>query len=59
MQWLCENWQNLLVGGIVCAVITLVIVFMVRAKKKGKSGCSCGHDCGSCGGCEQKEKIIK
>ena len=54
MQWLLDNWQNLLVGGIVALAITLVIIKMVKNKKAGKSGCSCGECSGNCGGCSHK-----
>ena len=56
MQWLYENWQNLLVGGIVAIVLTLVIVFMIRAKKKGKNIFACTDCDGNCTGCKNCDK---
>ena len=56
MQWFIENWQNLLVGGIVAIVLTLVIVFMIRAKKKGKNVFSCADCDGNCPSCKSCDK---
>lgn len=40
-----------IVGGVVLLVVVAVIVKMVRDRKAGKGGCSCGGDCGKCKGC--------
>lgn len=40
-----------IVGGVVALVVVGIIVKMIRDKKAGKSGCSCGGECGSCKGC--------
>ncbi len=41
--------QNLIVGGIIVLIITAVIVYIVKEKRKGTKciGCSCGSSCGS------------
>ncbi len=46
IQWFSENLATIVVAVIVFAVLALVVVKMIRDKKRGKSGCSCG-----CGGC--------
>ncbi len=46
IQWFSENLATIIVAAIVFAVLALVVVKMIRDKKRGKGGCSCG-----CGGC--------
>ena len=41
-QWLSANLPTILVALVILTVCTLIIVKMIRDKKKGKSGCSCG-----------------
>lgn len=40
-----------LVGGALALIVAAVIVKMIRDKKSGKGGCSCGGDCSRCKGC--------
>ena len=40
-----------IVGGLLAAVVALVIRKMVMDKKSGRSGCACGGDCSCCKGC--------
>ncbi len=40
-----------LVGGALALIVVAVIVKMIRDKKSGKGGCSCGGDCSRCKGC--------
>ncbi|MCR5286255.1 MAG: FeoB-associated Cys-rich membrane protein [Treponema sp.] len=40
---------TLLVTIILAAIVSAIIVKMVKDHKKGKS--TCGHSCGSCGSC--------
>lgn len=45
-----------IVGGILFLIVAAIIVKMVRDKKEGRGGCSCG-DCGSChGACHSHEQ---
>ena len=43
-----ETW---IVGGILVAIVALVIRKMVMDKKSGKTACACGGDCSRCKGC--------
>ena len=57
LDWFINNAATLAVGLILCAIVTGVIVYMIRQKKKGKSSCGCG--CGNCamnGICHQVKK---
>ena len=47
MNWLNDNWGNLVVGGILLVIVIALVWNLVR--KKGEGGCGCG--CDSCGGC--------
>lgn len=52
LDFFSNNWGTLLVGIIVLAVVSLVIVKLIRDKKKGKKacGCDCTH-CSASAGC--------
>lgn len=43
------NLPTFVVGAIVLLVILSVVITEIRNRKKGKSACSCGGDCGACG----------
>lgn len=45
-SWLSANIGTIIVSAILIAVITKVIVKLVKDKKKGKSSCGCG--CSNC-----------
>ncbi|MBQ1546102.1 MAG: FeoB-associated Cys-rich membrane protein [Clostridia bacterium] len=42
-----QSWVIVLI--VIIAAVIADIVYLIRRKKSGK--CSCGHDCGTCGGC--------
>ena len=42
LAWIGENWGNVVVIGILCAVIFLIVRSRVRAKRQGRLGCGCG-----------------
>ncbi len=46
IQWLSENLATILVALIVFAVLALAVAKLIRDKRRGRGGCSCG-----CGGC--------
>ena len=47
-QWLASNWGTILVVVILIAVVTAVIIKLIKNKKAGKSSCGC--DCSTCSG---------
>lgn len=49
-DWIINNIGSIIVLLAVVAIVTLVIVKMIRDKRRGKSSCSCG-----CGGCAMKD----
>ena len=52
-EWFGENWQNILVVGIIIVVVLLIVVKLIRDKKKGRH-CCC--DCSNCGNvCDRKK----
>ena len=50
-EWLAANLATIVVSLIVLAIVSLVVWKMVRDKKRGKGGCSCGGSCSTCGAC--------
>lgn len=50
MEWILDNLASIAVLLIVAAIITLIVIKMIKDKKSGKKNCSCG-----CGGCAFKD----
>ncbi|MBO5912842.1 MAG: FeoB-associated Cys-rich membrane protein [Clostridia bacterium] len=46
------NLPTIIVASIVAAIVIAIVVFGIRNKKKGKSSCSCGGNCGACKNCQ-------
>jgi hypothetical protein len=51
LLWLQNNWGTILVSAVLVAVLAVVVFFMIRAKKNGKSSCGCSGCSGNCPGC--------
>lgn len=50
------NWQSWIVLGIIVAVVAAIVIHEINNRRKGKSSCACGGNCGACGvgcGCHQ------
>ena len=45
-MWLGANIWTIIICAVLIAIVTLVIVYMISEKKKGKSSCGC--NCSSC-----------
>ncbi|MGM9665651.1 MAG: FeoB-associated Cys-rich membrane protein [Eubacteriales bacterium] len=45
------NWQTAIICIVLALIVGLVIFFMIRNKRKGKSSCGCG-----CSECALKDK---
>ncbi|MEA4853473.1 MAG: FeoB-associated Cys-rich membrane protein [Christensenella sp.] len=48
LEWFAQNGSTLLTGAVIAGVVVFLIIKLVRDKRRGKSGCSCG--CKSCSG---------
>ena len=46
LEWLSQNWGNIVIIGVVAAIVAAVVITRIRAKKQGKSTCGCG--CSQC-----------
>lgn len=56
LDFLVQNWGNILVIAIVVGLIFAVVLSMVNKRKKGKS-CTCGcANCPSASMCHSKKK---
>ena len=57
LEYLNQNWGNILVCLLVLAVAVLCVVQMIRKKKAGKGGCGCScGDCPSSGICHPRQQ---
>ncbi len=52
LQWIGANLGTILVCLVLLAIVTFIILYLVRQKKQGKSscGCNCAH-CAMHGSC--------
>ena len=52
LQWIGANLGTILICLVLLAIVTFIIVYLVRQKKQGKSscGCNCAH-CAMHGAC--------
>lgn len=56
LAWIANNWATLVIGIVLIAVVTMIVVHMIREKKKGKSSCGCGcANCPMSGSCHTKK----
>lgn len=57
IAWLTQNLATILTGAVLLAAAVAAILYLIRAKKRGKSACGCG--CSQCpmnGECHSKQK---
>ncbi|MCR4702085.1 MAG: FeoB-associated Cys-rich membrane protein [Saccharofermentans sp.] len=60
LEWLSNNWANILIIALVTALVVLAIISMVRDKKEGKSSCGCNcANCALAGKCHSVQKKEK
>lgn len=50
INFITENLSTIIVLLVLCVVVGLVVFKMIKDKKAGKKGCSCG-----CSGCPMKD----
>ena len=48
LDWIAANIGTIIVCAILAAIISLIVVYLIRQRKKGKHLCSCGGCCESC-----------
>ncbi len=56
LQWLAENLGTILICAALAAIVTLIIWYLIRQKKRGKAvcGCNCAH-CAMHGTCHSQK----
>lgn len=50
---------SIIIASVIGAAFVAIIVCGIINKKKGKSSCSCGGNCGACGLCHSQAKDNK
>lgn len=45
-SWIAQNLATILICAVLVAIVTAIIISMVKKKKAGRSACSCG--CSTC-----------
>lgn len=56
LLWLSEYWPTILICAALLAVVTSIVVSLVKKKKKGGLSCGCGcSDCPMSGSCHTKK----
>ena len=56
LAWLTENIATIIICAVLIAVVSVIIVNMIKNKKKGKSSCGCGcTDCPMSGSCHSEK----
>ena len=53
LAWLADNLGTIIVSVILIAVVSVIIVKMIKDKKQGKGSCGCEH-CAMHGKCHNK-----
>lgn len=60
LEWLSNNWGNILIIAFVIALVVLAVISMVHDKKAGKSSCGCNcANCAMAGKCHSVTKTKK
>ena len=60
LEWLSNNWANILIIALVIVLVALAIRSMVHDKKAGKSSCGCNcSNCALVGKCHSVQKAKK
>lgn len=57
LEWIAANAASIAVVLVLAVVVALIVWKMVRDKKSGRSSCSCGGNCASCGACRSAHKV--
>ena len=55
LTWIQANLATLIISMLLLAVVTAIILRLIRNKRQGKSSCGCGCEgCSQCGGCQSR-----
>ena len=57
LDWFAANLGTILISLVLAVIVTLIVVYLLRQKKAGKS--SCGANCAHCamhGQCQEHQK---
>ncbi|MBR2724839.1 MAG: FeoB-associated Cys-rich membrane protein [Ruminococcus sp.] len=48
LDWITNNIGTIAVCAVLLAIVTAIIIYLIKNKKAGKNSCSCGHGCTHC-----------
>ncbi len=48
LTWITNNIGTIIVCAVLLAIVTAIIIYLVKNKKAGKNSCSCGCGCTHC-----------
>ncbi|MEF2919763.1 MAG: FeoB-associated Cys-rich membrane protein [Acutalibacteraceae bacterium] len=55
LEWLGANMGSIIIGAVVLTILLLIVRYLLKNKKQGKTSCGCG--CSSCpmsGSCHKR-----
>lgn len=59
LEWLAANAATIIISLVLLAAVCLIVRKLVKDKRSGKGGCSCGGNCASCGVCHSRPSPVK
>ncbi len=59
LEFLAANAATIVISLVLLAAVCLIVRKLVKDKKSGKGGCSCGGNCAACGACRSADKTVK
>lgn len=48
LSWITDNLATIIVGAVVLAAVTAVLIKLIQDKRSHKSSCACGCSCKTC-----------
>lgn len=59
LEFLAANAATIIISLVLLAAVCLIVRKLVKDKRSGKGGCSCGGSCASCGVCHSRPSPVK
>ena len=59
LEFLAANAATIVISLVLLAAVCLIVRKLVKDKRSGKGGCSCGGNCAGCGVCQSRPSPVK